>query len=299
LAEYRAVSPSYFHTLRIPLRQGRLFQGEDRAGSAPVVIINETMARRFFPAGALGQQLRVLSEEQSSETAPVPPAELREVVGVVADVRQSPVDAMPAPPIAYVPHAQKPIAPLSLVVRTQGAPDAVGLAVLDRINAPSAEVFLQSVFVYERTIRDHVRVSAFFPVSMAVFTVFGLLLSGVGLYGTTRRAVVQRTQEFGIRQALGAGAGDVLRLVLGQSARAGGTGLALGAVGSFAAAALFLSTLEPRERSAFGADLLSAPEILLVGLAAALVLVAVILLATYLPARRATKVDPMAALRYE
>jgi predicted permease len=299
LAEYRAVSPSYFDTLRIPLRQGRLFQDEDRDGSAPVVIVNETMARRFFPTGALGRQLRVLLEEQSSESAPEPPAELREIVGVVADVRQSPVDAMPAPPVAYVPHAQKPIAPLSLVVRTQGAPDAVGLAVLNRINAPSAEVFLQSVFVFERAIGDNVRVMAFLPVSMAVFAVFGLLLSGVGLYGTTSRAVAQRTQEFGIRQALGACAADVVKLVLGQSALAGLAGLALGAAGSFAAAALFLKLLDPRERSAFGADLLSAPEILLVGLAAALVLAAVILLATYLPARRATKVDPMTALRYE
>jgi putative ABC transport system permease protein len=199
----------------------------------------------------------------------------------------------------YVPFSQDPIAPLSLVVRTQGSPDAMGRAILDTINAPSPEVFLQSMFVFETAIRDRVRARSFLPLSMAVFAVFGLVLTAVGLYGTTSRAVAQRTQEFGIRQALGGRAADVLRLVLGQSALGGVIGLGIGAAGSFAAATLFLRLLDPRERSAFGADLLSTSEILLVGLGAATLLIAVILMATYLPARRATKVDPMTALRYE
>ncbi len=298
-AEYRAVSPAYFETLRIPLRQGRVFHDEDREGSTPVVVISETMARRLFPVGALGRRLRVFPEDNSFGARPNSPAGLREVVGVVADVRQTPIDALPAPPIAYVPFRQDPIAPLSLVVRTQGSPDTVARAILDTINAPSPEVFLQSVFVFERAIRDRVLARSFLPISMAVFAVFGLVMSAVGLYGTTSRAVMQRTQEFGIRQALGARATDVLRLVLGQSALGGVIGLAIGAAGSFAAATFFLRLLDPRERSAFGAGLLSTSEILLVGLGAALLLIAVILMATYLPARRATKVDPMTALRYE
>ena len=134
---------------------------------------------------------------------------------------------------------------------------------------------------------------------MAIFAAFGLVLSAVGLYGIASRAVVQRTQEFGIRQALGARATDVLRLVLGQSALGGAIGLALGAAVSLAAATLLLRVLDPRERAAFGADLLSASEVFLVGVGAAMLLIAVILVATYLPARRATKVDPMTALRYE
>jgi len=304
-AEYWSVSPSYFETLRIPLRQGRLFSDEDREGSTPVVVISETMARRFFPEGALGRRLRVLSEERvlsEGKAAGVPPravAGQREVVGVVADIRQTPVDAQPPQPIAYVPFRQDPVAPLSLVVRTQGSPDTVARAILDRINAPSPEVYLQSVFVFERAIRDRVRATSFLPISMAVFAVFGLILSGVGLYGTASRAVAQRTREFGIRQALGARATDVLRLVLGQSALGGAIGLALGAAGSLAAATLLLRVLDPRERAAFGADLLSASEVFLVGVGAAMLLIAVILVATYLPARRATKVDPMTALRYE
>jgi putative ABC transport system permease protein len=298
-AEYRAVSSTYFETLRIPLRQGRAFGPADREGSIPVVIVNETMARRLFPESALGRQLRIFPEDAPSGAGAGFAAELHEVVGVVADTRQTPIDALPAPPIAYVPFSQDPIAPLSLVVRTQGAPDSVARAILDRINAPSPQLILQSVFVFERVIRDTVRARSFLPISMAVFAGFGLVLSAVGLYGTASRAVVQRTREFGIRQALGARAADLLRLVLGQSALGGAIGLAVGAAGSLAAATLLLRVLDPRERSAFGTDLLSASEILVVGLGAATLLIAVILIATYVPARRATDVDPMTALRYE
>jgi putative ABC transport system permease protein len=298
-AEYRAVSPGYFDTLRIPLRQGRAFQDHDHEASVPVVMINEAMARRLFPARALGQRLRILGEDDAVGAGPVSPADVREVVGVVADERQTPIDALPAPPIAYVPFRQDPIAPLSLVVRTQGPPDAVARAILDRINAPSPELVVQSVFVFERAIADRIRARSFLPISMAVFAVFGLVLSAVGLYGTASRAVAQRRQEFGIRQALGARAADVVTLVLGQTARGGAIGLAIGAAGSLAAAALVLKLLDPRERSAFGAELLSASEIVLVAAAAAMVLSAVTLMAAYLPARRASSVDPVAALRYE
>jgi hypothetical protein len=296
-AEYRAVSPGYFETLRLPLRQGRAWQDHDHEGSVPVVLLNEAMARRLFPQGALGQRLRVLSDDTAVGAQPM--GDVREVVGVVADERQTPIDAMPAPPIAYVPFRQDPIAPLSLVVRTQGPPDAVARAILDRINAPSAELVVQSVFVFERAIQDRIRARSFLPVSMAVFAAFGLVLSAVGLYGTASRAVGQRRQEFGIRQALGARAADVVTLVLGQTARGSAIGLAIGATASLAAATLLLKVLDPRERSAFGAELLSASEVLLVALAAAMVLLAVTLIATYLPARRASSVDPVAALRYE
>jgi putative ABC transport system permease protein len=298
-AEYRAVSATYFETLRIPLRQGRVFNDDDREGATPVVVINETMARRFFPEGALGRRLRIFPVGTSPGLPSNPATELREVVGIVADVRQTPIDALPVPPIAYVPDRQHPIATLSLVVRTQGSPDKVARAILDRINAPSPEVILQSMFVFDRAIRDRVRGESFLPISMAVFAVFGLVLSGVGLYGTASHAVVQRTREFGIRQALGARAADVVRLVLGQSALGGAIGLALGAAGSLAAATLLLKMLSPSERSAFGADLLSGSEVFLVGAGAAVLLIAVILLAAYLPSRRATKVDPVTALRYE
>jgi putative ABC transport system permease protein len=298
-AEYRVVSPAYFETLRIPIRQGRAFDARDREGSIPVVIVNQSMARRLFPAGALGRQLRIVPEDAASFARRDSAAGLHEVVGVVADTRQTPIDALPPPPIAYVPFRQNPIAPLSLVVRTQGPPDSVARAVLNRISAPSPQLILQSVFVFERVIRDRVRARSFLPVSMAVFAGFGLFLSAVGLYGTASRAVVERTREFGIRQALGARGADLLRLVLGQSALGGAIGLTAGAAGSLAAARLLIRALDPRERSAFGADLLRTSDVVLVAAGAATLLIAVILMATYLPARRATKVDPMTTLRYE
>ena len=297
-AEYRSVSPGYFETLRIPVRLGRAFDGEDHEGSMPVVVVNETLARRYFPGGAIGEQLRVFPEDNPFGRAEIEPADQRRVVGVVADVRQV-LDAQPAPPIAYVPYQQDPVAPLSLVVRTHGQPEATARTILERIDAPSTEVILQSVFVFERRIRERVRTQRFLPFSMAVFASFGLVLAGVGLYGTTSRAAVERTREFGIRQALGAGRVDVLDLVMRQSVQRGVIGLALGVVGSLAAARFFVAVLEPQQRSAFGVDLLSSSELLVAGLGAVALLTSVVLLATYLPAWRATKIDPMTALRHQ
>ena len=294
--EFRAVSPGYFETLGIALRMGRVFQDNDREGGNPVVIVNETLARQYLTEGVLGKRLRFPREEDPAENAP---PVLREVVGVVADVRQSPISGLPPPPIAYVPYRQEPKSPVSLVVRTSSPQAAQARTVLESINAPSQEIFVQSVWSFERQIDALVRTSRFIPVSMAVFAGFGLLLAAVGLYGTTSRAVAQRRQEFGIRQALGARASDVFRLVMRQSTAGGAVGLALGAAGSFAAARLFMAVLEPQERAALGFDLVDASELLVAGLAAATLLIAVILLATYLPARRATKIDPMTALRYE
>lgn len=295
--EYRAVSRTYFDTLSIALRVGRVFGVDDRAGSNPVVIVNETLARQYLSGNALGQQLRFPTAEGPSAEAGGTPVVWHEVVGVVADVRQSPVSGLPTPPIAYIPYEQEPMSPVSLVVRASSAAEA--RAVLETINAPSQEIFLQSVTFLERDIESRLRTSRFTPLSMAVFAGFGLLLAAVGLYGTTSRAVAQRRQEFGIRQALGARASDVFSLVMRQSTVGAGIGLATGALGSFIAARVFLAMLEPQERTALGFSLLDTSQVLLAGFAAAALLIAVILIATFLPARRATKVDPMAALRYE
>jgi predicted permease len=280
-AEFRSVSASYFETLGVPLRLGRAFGDVDRQGSEPVVVVNEAFARRYFDGKALGKQLRVAGEE------------LREVVGVVADVRQN-ADARPAPPIVYAPFSQVPDAPLSLVVR-----GATSREVLERIEAPSGDLIVLSVFEFEQVLRDGARSRAFLPASMAMFAVLGLILAGVGLYGTTSRAVSQRTQEFGVRQALGARSGDILNLVMRESGRGGLTGMAIGLAGSFAAARLLTATLAPQDRASFGVNLLAASDLALAAGAAAVLLILVVLAAAYVPARRATSIDPATALRHD
>jgi len=285
-AEFRSVSSSYFDAMRVPLRLGRAFGDGDRQGSAPVAIVNETLARRYFNGQALGKQIRVAGGDQ------------REVVGVVADVRQN-ADARPAPPIVYAPFGQVPDAPLSLVVRAESAAGATGREVLDRLGAPSGELMVLSVFDFEQAMRSGARARAFLPASMAMFAVLGLALAGVGLYGTTSRAVAQRTQEFGVRQALGARAGDILSLVMRESGRGGLAGMMIGLAGSFAAARLLLATLAPQERAAYGVDRLGAGDLAFAAAGAAGLLICVVLLAAYVPARRATKIEPVAALRHD
>jgi ABC-type antimicrobial peptide transport system permease subunit len=285
-AEFRSVSSSYFDAMGVPLRLGRAFGDGDRQGSAPVVVVNETLARRYFSGEALGKQIRVAG------------GELREIVGVVADVRQN-ADARPAPPIAYAPFSQVPDAPLSLVIRAQSAAGTTGREVLDRLGAPSGELIVLSVFDFEQALRNGARARGFLPATMALFAVLGLILAGVGLYGMTSRAVAQRTQEFGVRQALGARAGDILSLVMRESGRGGLAGMTIGLAGSFAAARLLLAKLAPQERVAYGVDRLVAGDLMFAAGAAAGLLLAVVALAAYIPARRATRIEPVTALRHD
>jgi putative ABC transport system permease protein len=285
-AEFRSVSSNYFETLSVPLRLGRAFVDTDRQGAAPVAIVNDTLARRYLGGRALGKQIRVAG------------GEMREVVGVAADVRQN-ADARPAPPIAYVPFSQVPDAPLSLVIRAQDAAGTTGRDVLDRLGAPSGELIVLSVFDFEQELLDGLRARGFLPATMAMFAVLGLVLAGVGLYGTTSRAVSQRTQEFGVRQALGARPGDILRLVMRESGRGGLAGMAIGLAGSFAAVRLLLATMVSQERAAYGVDLLDSGDLVYAGAGAAGLLILVVLLAAYVPARRATKAEPAIALRHD
>jgi ABC-type antimicrobial peptide transport system permease subunit len=176
---------------------------------------------------------------------------------------------------------------------------ATSREVLERLGAPSGELIVLSVFDFEQALRNGARARAFLPVSMAMFAVLGLILACVGLYGTTSRAVAQRTQEFGVRQALGACAGDILSLVMRESGRGGLLGMAIGLVGSFASARLLVATLDPPERVALGIDQVGGSDLVLAGTAAAGLLILAVLLAAYVPARRATRIEPVTALRHD
>ena len=295
-AEYRLVSPAYFDTLGVSVWRGRGLTADDRAGARAVAVVNETLARRYFDGNAVGRLLRVYPEETGLGTAAEP--QVREIVGIVADVRQE-ASAAPAPPVAYAPFAQDPVAPLSLLVRTRTPPSPVGREILGALEAPSPEIVVLSAFEYEGRLAEAARGRRFLPLSITIFATLGLILAGVGLYGTTLRGVEQRIPEMGVRQALGAARSDVSSLILRESARAAAAGIALGATGALAAARLFLASLEPGERAAFGVDLLSSGELAAAGAGALALLLAAVLLASWLPARRAARIEPLAALRYE
>jgi predicted permease len=275
---FNVVGPGYFQTMQTPLVGGRDFTERDVRGAPGVVIVNETFARRYFPGqGALGRRLSVTGEH----------GEYLEVVGVARDAKYWSLGEEPRP-FFSLPLLQHYQDGATLLVRTEGDPRPLAetarreLLALDR-----------SLLVTETTTMTEHLGAALLPlrvasVASAVFGLLALLLASVGVYGVVAFFVGQRTREIGVRIALGAGRGDILRLVLGQSLTVVLAGIALGLAGAFALSRLLASFL-------FG---VSATDLAtFVGVAALLGLTS--LLAAWIPARRATKVDPMVALRSE
>ncbi|HVG29697.1 MAG TPA: ABC transporter permease [Pyrinomonadaceae bacterium] len=277
-AAFYLATPDYFRTLEIPVTAGRAFTDRDTDQSPPVVIINETLARQAFPGeNPVGKRIRQAADEQF----------MREIVGVVGDTRPS-LEA-PAGAQMYIPYAQDATwNSMTLVVRTGG--DAAGLAAAARGAIQSLDKTLPVYNV--RTMTDVFAASIARRRSsmllISAFALVALLLALVGIYGVTAYHVTQRTHEIGVRMALGAQRRDVLGLILGQSLRLTLGGLAVGLVLALALTRLMsglLYDVKPNDPVTFAAG--------------ALLLAAVATLACYVPARRATKVDPMIALRYE
>ena len=278
-ADIRIVDPGYFAAMRIPLERGRSLTSADRADAPPVVVINETMARRFWPnENPIGARLQV--RWAHPEAQPL-------IVGVVGDVRVSSLDGELRPMI-YYPQAQEPSGYMVIVARHAG--DAAGLTgavravvrELDR-NLPVSDVATMSTRLV-RSMSDR----RYPMLLLTVFAALAVLLAAVGIYGVLSYAVNQRRREFGVRMALGARGADVLRLVIGDGMRLTLAGVAIGATGSlFASRALgrLLYGVTPSDPLTFAA------------VAGVLALVA--LIAVYFPALRATRVDPMTVLRSE
>ena len=277
-AMYYPITPDYFRTLQIPLRSGRIFTENDNNQSPKVIIVNDTMARQLWPGESpLGRRIKVWRDEKFP----------REIVGVVGDVKSS-LDA-DAPMQMYVPYAQDAgWGSLSLAVRTTGEPSALAGAVRNTVRSVEKGVPLYNV----RTMNDVAATSAA-PrrTPMLLFTAFAgvaLLLAMLGIYGITTYYVTQRTHEIGIRIALGAQLGDVLRLVLSRGMLLAIVGVGLGLVGAFLLTRYLTTML-------FGVQ----PVDPLTFAAVSFVLIGTALIACYIPARRATRVDPVIALRYE
>jgi putative ABC transport system permease protein len=279
-ADYREVSPDYFRALRIPLVAGRGVTPQDSAGAPRIVIVNRAFVRRFFAGGnALGAQIRFGNAESTDPW--------RTIVGVVGDVRHWSV-RRDVEPEAYVPLAQNASPRMTLVVRSTGDPMALVPALRAELRAVDPDQPIYNVEPMRTTVERAVFGDRSATVLMIVFAGLALVLAGVGLYGVISTAVSQRRHEIGIRMALGAQPGDVLRLVLGTGGRLALTGLILG-LGATVALGRVLGGL------LFGVK----PADPLTLVAVALVLGGVALAACYVPARRATRVDPMVALRYE
>jgi predicted permease len=283
-ADYREVSPGYFDAMRIPLRQGRLFSEADSGAAAPVVIVNEQFAREHFPGRSpLGEHL-YMSGDLSCE-----------IVGVVGDVKSF-LDRPPQS-TTFVSSAQASYGtsqlfegwfPRSVVLRAGVNPLSLAPAVRDAFAAVDPLVPTGSTRSMQQVLSHSIALRSFLMALLSFFAALALLLACVGIYGVISYAVAQRTREIGVRVALGAMPGDVLRLVLGEALKLIVLGVVLGIAAALALTKAMASLL-------YGVSAAN-PFIFL---STILLLTAVSLAACYVPARRAMRVDPIVALRYE
>jgi putative ABC transport system permease protein len=267
------------------LKSGRLLEEADLAGGAPVTVINETMAKRYFPdENPLGR--RIMIEQIVTGKTELGPEIPWEVVGVVVDEKVNSLDN--ESPGVYVADAQSPIVGVSLVVRATGDPARLVKAVQSAVWSIDKNQAFSNVITLEQIKSESLGSNRLRTGLIGVFAAIALALAAVGVYGVMSYSVAQRRNEMGIRAALGAGSGDLVRLVVGGGMRTALLGLALGAIGAFGLTRFLASLL-------FNTSPTDIPTMLIV----AGTLAAVAMLACYLPARRATRVDPIEALRSE
>src|SRR5271157_118833 len=283
-ADFNAVEPNYFRTLGISLVAGRDFTERDDSKSTPVVIVNRTLAQRFFPnQDPIGKHVR---PGIGNGYGPGEPP-MREIVGVIGDVKQSDLGSEAAPEV-YAPLAQSPFYTMLMVVRTANDPRSLVEAARRQVASLDRNTPIYHAETLDQYFSESVAVPRFISLLLAGFAGVALLLACLGIYGVIAYIVVRRTREIGIRMALGARKGDVLRMVIGEGLRPALTGVVIGIIGALKLTRLLSGLLygvKPTDPVTFAA--------------VALILTGVALLASYIPARRATNVDPTVALRYE
>jgi len=282
-APVRIIATDYFKTMGIPLRQGRVFDRTDQFESTPVVIVNERFANKFFPGqNVIGKRIMPgFSADDSGE-------KMREIVGVVGNVKHLALKNDDSPEM-YLPQTQIPFSIMSIVIRTNvSSPSALTASLRKELAALDGTIPLTSVRVFDEYISRSLARPRFNALLLSIFAGTALLLTAIGIYGVMAYSVAQRTSEIGIRIALGAGRSSIFRLVVGQAMTLVGISLVVGVAGALAATRLLNSLL-------FGVGA-SDP---LTFVAIVLLVSAVAFVAAWLPARRATRVDPIIALRAE
>ena len=272
-----SIAPNYFDTVQIPLLRGRIFTDSDTPNSQPVVVVNETFARRFWPSeDAINKRFKFFGDNAYTT-----------VVGVVRDSKYGTVGEDPTPYI-YSPLEQAYSPAVTLFVRSAGAPETGLLGARNQLHSLEPHLAITNEWTMPQVLDQSLWAPRAAAAMLGVFAILAVLLATSGIYGVMSYSVRQRVREIGVRMALGARPSDVLKLVIGQGMRLVGVGLVLGVAAGVALARLAASLL-------FGT---AAGSWWMFGLLA-LVLALIAMLASYLPARRATKVDPLVALHYE
>jgi predicted permease len=289
---WRFGSPHYFSALRVPLLKGRFFDQRDTGNSQWVLIVNQTFAKKYWPKGdPIGQRITI-----GKGLGPQFEEPTRQIVGIVGDVRENGLKGVDAA-VMYIPQTQvaegltklaNSIIPLSWIIQTAGDPSSLSAAIQHEMQSVDSQLAASKVRGMDQVISESTARQNFNMLLLTIFAGLALLLAAIGIYGLMSYTVEQRTQEIGIRMALGAARGDMLKLVVRQGMLLSGIGVVIGLAASFGLNR-FLGTL------LFGVK--ATDPITYAAVAA--ILISVALLATYIPARRATQIDPMIALRYE
>ena len=276
--ERRVTTPGYFAAIGTALRQGRLFTAQDDAKAGRVVLVNEAFANKYLPGQqAIGQRIDMGGGEN----------EIKEIIGIVADVKNDDIDEA-ADPTAYQPYLQTPYRTMNLVIRGTQEPTGLVSAIRSEVRVLDHNLPVSNVKTLTQMIDERISAKRLMTYILAIFGLCALLLASVGIYGVMSYAVTQRTQEIGIRMALGARAADVLKLVVSNGMTLALVGVAIGLAGAFALTRLLGNLLF---------HVTATDKLTFVGVTTSLVVVA--LIACYIPARRATRVDPLVALRDE
>jgi putative ABC transport system permease protein len=276
----RAVTPTYFETMGIPVLKGRSFTAQDRDNTPHVIIVNEALASRYWPnQDVMGKRLG-FADDPSKQS-------WREIVGVVGNVKHFGLETE-ANPEVYFPYQQLPKNFMSVVVRTSSDPMSMIPAIRSQVSTIDKDQPVFDIMTMDQRLAKSVASNRFVMLLLGTFSVLALGLAAVGLYGAMAYMVSQRTQEIGLRMALGASRSDVFKLVVGKGMRLAIIGTAIGLVASLALTRVMRTLLfEVTPNDAL--TLVIVPVVLLT----------VALLACYIPARRATNVDPLTSLRDE